>query len=304
MFNIGLTEFVQTPWTERIREAMFNALSTSENICCEKILNYPKKNYDILILVGIRSISKRNLDVHELKKCAKILVEVGDDGIGFQRNGEDYYFYFLPTKQPSFEHYIYLPKFVDENYLYPEQTEKISVFVDHFGNGSQTEKEKQISIRSILYIFENLKKYRSIIDIYFHSSKGIELNPETITIPADKKNYYKNINFEEITKFYRKCHVFFPTHRESQGMLAQEIGACGGLTVLQKWMYPLETHNQFEHIFYDFENFANLDNIFNICKNNDFIKKNRDTVIKNCSLARFNQIFIDNINEILSKHFK
>ena len=95
MFNIGLTEFVQTPWTERIREAMFNALSTSENICCEKILKYPKKNYDILILVGIRSISKRNLDVHELKKYAKILVEVGDDGIGFQRNGEDYYFYFF-----------------------------------------------------------------------------------------------------------------------------------------------------------------------------------------------------------------
>ena len=27
MFNIALTEFVQTPWTVRIRNAMFNALS-------------------------------------------------------------------------------------------------------------------------------------------------------------------------------------------------------------------------------------------------------------------------------------
>ena len=62
--------------------------------------------------------------------------------------------------------------------------------------------------------------------------------------------------------FIESAMFFFPTHRESQGMLAQEIGACGGLTVLQKWMYPLETHNQFEHIFYNFENFANLDNIF------------------------------------------
>ena len=46
-----------------------------------------------------------------------------------------------------------------------------------------TEQEKQISIKSILYIFENLKKYRNKIDIYFHSSKGIELNPEKVSNP-------------------------------------------------------------------------------------------------------------------------
>lgn len=302
MYNIGLTEFVQTPWTKRIREAMFNALRDNKNINCENILNYPKKNYDILILIGVRSISKKKLDVNLLKKHTKILVEIGDDGIGLQRYGEDYYFYFIPTKEPSFKHYLYLPKFIDEDYLYPEQNEKISVFVDHFGNGSQTEQEKQISIKSILYIFENLKKYRNKIDIYFHSSKGIELNPETITIPADKKNYFKNIDFDEITKFYRKCHVFFPTHRESQGMLAQEIGACGGLTILQNWMYPLATHHQFEHLIYDFENFADLDSVFKICKHEDFIKKNRNTVMRNCSISQFNQTFRDKINQILSKH--
>ena len=31
--------------------------------------------------------------------------------------------------------------------------------VDHFGNGSQTEQEKKISISSILYIFENLRSH-------------------------------------------------------------------------------------------------------------------------------------------------
>ena len=71
MFSIGLTEFVQTPWTIRIREAMFNALCKNKNIKCEKILNYPKKNYDILILVGIRSISKRNLNINRLRKRQK-----------------------------------------------------------------------------------------------------------------------------------------------------------------------------------------------------------------------------------------
>ena len=61
MYNIGLTEFVQTPWTKRIREAMFNALRDNKNINCENILNYPKKNYDILILIGVRSISKKKI---------------------------------------------------------------------------------------------------------------------------------------------------------------------------------------------------------------------------------------------------
>ena len=185
--------------------------------------------------------------------------------------------------------------------MYPEQSEKITVFIDHYKH--QTESEREISIRSILYIFKNLKKYRNQIDIYFHSAKGIELNPEQITIPTDKKNNFKYMSFDEISKYYRKCHIFFPTHRETQGMLAQEIGACGGLTIMQKWMYPIETHHQFEHLLYDFENFVDLENIINICKKKNFIKNNRDKVIKNCSTSLFNDIFTRKIEMILSKHF-
>ncbi len=303
MFSIGLTEFTPTPWTERIKDAMFNALKENKNIECEKIENYPKKDYDILIIVGIRSIFKKKLDINLLRKNVKILIEIGDSGLDHRRSYEDYYFYFIPTEKPLFKHYIHLPKFIDDSYLYPEQSEKVSVFVDHYGCGSQTEQEREISIRSILYIFNNLKKYRSQIDIYFHSPKGIELNPETITIPADKKNYYKNIEFQEITKIYRKCHFFFPTHRESQGMLAQEIGACGGLTIMQKWMYPIETHYQFEHLLYDFENFVDFKSILKACQKKDFIEKNRNKVIKNCSTSMFNNIFNSKIEMILSKHF-
>ena len=301
MFNVGLTEFIKTPWTARIRDVMFNALSVNKNIKCEKIHNYPKKNYDILILVGIRSISKANLDIERLRKNVKILIEIGDSGIDPRKTYEDYYFYFIPTEKPLFNHYIYLPKFIDENYLYPEQSKKITVFVDHYKH--QTESEKEISIRSILNIFENLKKYRSKIDIYFHNSKGIELNPEKITIPADKKNNFKYMDFEEISKYYRKCNIFFPTHRESQGMLAQEIGACGGLTIMQKWMYPIETHYQFEHLLYDFENFVDFKKVLDICQNKDFIQKNRDKVLKNCSISLFNNSLNDKIEMILSRHF-
>ena len=301
MFNIGLTEFGKTPWTTRIKETMFNALIENKNLKCEKLLNYPNKKYDILILCGIRSITKKKLDVNLLRKFSRILIEIGDDGIDGQRTHEDYFFYFVPTEKPLFEHYFYLPKFVNENFLYPEQTEKISVFIDHYKH--QTEREKEISIRSILYIFENLKKFRDEIDIYFHSSKGIELNPQEITIPANKKDNFKYIDFKEISKYYRKCHIFFPTHRESQGMLAQEIGACGGLTIMQKWMYPLDTHYQFEHLLYDFEKFVDLENIFKICRTKEFINKNRNKVIKNCSIKLFNKVFSEKINFILSKHF-
>ena len=97
MFNVGLTEFIKTPWTARIRDVMFNALSVNKNIVCEKIHNYPKKNYDILILVGIRSISKANLDIERLRKNVKILIEIGDSGIDPRKTYEDYYFYFIPT---------------------------------------------------------------------------------------------------------------------------------------------------------------------------------------------------------------
>ena len=44
---------------------------------------------------------------------------------------------------------------------------------------------------------------------------------------------FKIIPYDEIIKIYRKTHLFFPTHRETMGLVAQEIGMCGGLTVMQ-----------------------------------------------------------------------
>ena len=59
MFNIGLSTFTSTPWNERIRDVMYNALNENLNYNC-KITNYPEeKVYDILILCGIRVIHKK-----------------------------------------------------------------------------------------------------------------------------------------------------------------------------------------------------------------------------------------------------
>ena len=57
--------------------------------------------------------------------------------------------------------------------------------------------------------------------------------------------------FDQIAKYYRKTDTFFPTHRETQGMVAQEIVACGGLTTLQPCTYPKSTLAQFAHIIYN-----------------------------------------------------
>jgi len=301
LFNIGLSTFTSTPWNERIRDVMYNALNENLNYNCEKITNYPEeKVYDILILCGIRVIKKKKLDRHRLRNKAKIIIEIGDDGMDPRRTIEDYYFYFNPNTKPLLKHHIYLPKFVDENYLYPEQSEKISVFVDHYKH--QTESERQVSTASLLFIFEKLKKYRNIIDIYFHSSEGIDLNPNKITIPTNRKSDFKFLDYEEITKFYRKCHIFFPTHRETQGMLAQEIGACGALTIMQEWMYPKSTHYQFEHLIYSFEKFVDFEAVLNLCKSDSFIEKNRSKVIENCSIKNFNRIFNNKINSILKNY--
>ena len=82
-------------------------------------------------------------------------------------------------------------------------------------------------------------------------------------------------------------------------MLAQEIGACGGLTIMQEWMYPKNTHYQFEHLIYSFEKFVDFDEVLNKCSSENYIKKNREKVVKNCSIKNFNNVFNSKINYIL-----
>ena len=74
-------------------------------------------------------------------------------------------------------------------------------------------------------------------------------------------------------------------------MLAQEIGLCGGMTILQPWMYPKESHHQFRHLLYDFKNPINLSQLKEILNDQNFIINNRKQVKKYCSFKIFKELF-------------
>ena len=287
MINICLTKFTNDPWSKMMMEGFLLALNDYKRFKVEKIFGYPQKKYDVIILVGIRSIVKRNLDKNKILPFCTKLIDMGDSAMDPRRNFEDIYFYFIPSEKKLHEHYYYLPKFILEKYLYPakEKSEILNIYVDHFHSSHNREK----SIKTINQIFYNLSLSKVPLNIFYHTSKGIELNRLTPEIPEENTSQCaKFIPFEEITKFYRKTDVFFPTHRESQGMLAQEIAACGGITVLQEWMYPKEVQHQFPCIIYK-EN-QKLDFIFikNVLEKHSKTEI-RNQVLKHCGFNQFKE---------------
>ena len=71
-------------------------------------------------------------------------------------------------------------------------------------------------------------------------------------------------------------------------MLAQEIGACGGLTVLQEWMYPKFTHYQFPKIFYNEKQKIDFLYLKSILEKNSKADL-REHVLKSCSFKNFEE---------------
>ena len=250
MISICLTKFNNKPWENLMMKGLKNALCSMKTFCkVEEIYGYPKKNYDIIILVGIRLVTKLNLDKNKIVPFCKKVVEMGDNSMDPRRTFEDAYFYFMPAKKKLFSHYYYLPKFVLEEHLYPEprQNDILNVYVDHFN----TQKDREESVTAINKIFRDINSSNIKMNVFYHTSKGIEINRLEPEIPEKGISQCAlYIPFEKISYYYRLTDIFLPTHRESQGMVAQETGACGGITVLQDWMYPETTHYQFPAMFY------------------------------------------------------
>ena len=131
-------------------EGFYKALKEPNLFCnVEKISGYPQKKYDLLILVGIRSLIKRDLDKSKIIPYCDKLIDMGDNSMDPRRNYEDIYLFFNPSSKKLYEHYRHIPKFFLEEYLYPEprHNDVLNVFVDHFKY--QNVSERNVSITAI-----------------------------------------------------------------------------------------------------------------------------------------------------------
>ena len=227
---------------------------------------------------------------------------MGDDAMDPRRNYEDIYLYFNPSSKKLHDHYRYIPKFVLEEYLFiePREDETLNVYVDHFKYQNISEREQ--SVGAIKKIFKDINSSNVKMNVFYHTSKGIEVNrldPEIPEKGVSQCSLY--IPFEELSYYYRLTDVFLPTHRETQGMVAQEIGACGGITVLQEWMYPKLTHDQFPAMLYKHEQTIDFNFIREVLTkfNKEDLRKN---TLAKCGFTNFqNQLHIILKNYLMNK---
>jgi hypothetical protein len=302
MKKIALIKFVDGPWDRMIQDIFYKVLVNEGSYNVTKLHDYPKNNdfFDLIILCGIRSIIKNNLDAKRLKNSCKYLADMGDSSLDPRTNVEDLYFYFLPSDKKLYKHYHYLPKFIDEEYLYSEQSNEklLTIFIDHYKH--QNDKEIKISYDAIFKVFEIIKNSNFPLKVFYQTSAGVIINPHEPEIPKNNlKQNYKILPFAEIAKYYRKTHIFFPTHRETQGMVAHEIGACGAITLLQEWMYPKSTINQFPHIIYNQEDKTiDFEKIFNYLNDKNRLMLNRQHVLNNVGIKNFSTCLLSIIKNI------
>jgi hypothetical protein len=178
---------------------------------------------------------------------------------------------------------------VSTKHLYIEERDysKVNIFIDHsHKTGDQTNK--------ILTHLEKIKsKYD--IDVYHQGSDGIVCN----VFKVETNKGYKLYTLEELSKIYRKCDLFFPTHRESLGQVALELGACGAMTVLEPWMYPSFTIKQTDAIFYSNIDDLDWDSIMKkVSRENK--EATRKKVLSHCGPEIFREKFC-NILERIAK---
>ena len=100
MITICLTRFTNGPYVHVLMDAFYKALSAYKSkFKIYKHYGYPEEKYDLIILIGIRSIVKRNLDPKQILPFCSKLIDMGDSSMDTRRNYEDLYFYFNPSKK-------------------------------------------------------------------------------------------------------------------------------------------------------------------------------------------------------------
>ena len=86
-------------------------------------------------------------------------------------------------------------------------------------------------------------------------------------------------------------------------MVAQEIGLCGGITLMQPWMYPSETYYQFPKVLYRQSDNIDWEGLKNLMTEKQ-IQINREHVLKHCNFQNFKDHLFNHLNEIIEGKFQ
>ena len=81
-------------------------------------------------------------------------------------------------------------------------------------------------------------------------------------------------------------------------MLAQEIGMCGGLTILQSWMYPSESFKEFTKAIYNQNENINWNYLKKFTTKKQ-IQINRNLVLNNCNFKFFSETLLSHLQNLM-----
>jgi len=212
----------------------------------QSLLNFP--NYDLYIGAGDELLRRLPEQVALIKSMGGVAIDIRTkkmpnkpktwvQSIFMARNYQvDYVLTHMPDSR---KRCLYIGQGLNEKLLYPEHDEMFTIFVDHYMPG------RSAKVQRILDQCKRMAENRHNIRIWYQNSQGIVEN-----VFQEDKSQYKPIPFSQLSAYYRKTHVFLPTHRETQGIVAAEVGMCGGITLLEPWMYPKKTLENIPHHFY------------------------------------------------------
>lgn len=291
MNRAAVCVFNDRPWERVIQEALDRSLK--DEMETVHIQGYPPEGsqFDYLFLVGIRPVIKLGLDGERLRKHAKYLIDFGDVSSDPRVNVEDRYFYFYEDGPRYADHYRKLPKFVFEDLLYPEQDDDVvTVFVDHYLDRN--------SYHAL--VAEQIGRCPYPLRVFYQSKDGIVENPDAATLSSTfdaRSEDFKTIPFEDIAPYYRKTHIFLPTHRETQGMVAIEIGACGGLTCMKPGTYPQSVQQTFSHVLYDEDHPIDWEEVRNYIRP-ELREKFRDIILGGFAFSHFKAALLAHLKEL------
>lgn len=191
--------------------------------------NLPKTDHTIVISSAASPMIKNMEYIQKLRSstAGKLTLYMNIDKL---RGGNDQHFDYCFTQiGPTIyrpEKYVCVGWGVDQNYSYPEQSEK-AVFL-----GSKASHPQM------------LKKVRKAYQIY--DSVLSKLNIKTYN-PVIAYGKSRRLSYPDYQAILRKCHYFLCTHYGEGGLNRLEAAACGALLVVPRVIFRKRTMSLLNH---------------------------------------------------------